>query len=501
MEEHMKVRLEKLQKLEELGIDIYPYDFEKTDSAKELISKYSELAKEEIEQKEIKVSIAGRIIALRKMGKSSFIHIFDGEEKIQIYIKKDKVSEKDFLTYKLLDIGDIIGITGQLFVTHSGELTINVEKLTFLTKSFHPLPEKFHGLVDVEQRYRKRYLDLIMNENARKNFELRSLMVQEIRMFFYQRGYREVETPMMQSKPGGASARPFSTHHNALDIELYLRIAPELYLKRLMVGGMEKIFEINRNFRNEGLSMMHNPEFTMIEFYQLYKDFNFYMALTEELFSFLSDKFLKNKDGIIKYNDNEISLKGPFKKVKFMDLIVANSNVSLDELWNEEELRKFVNNNHSEEQIPTYGKLLEFMFDTYGEPQLIEPTFVTYYPKEISPLSKISRIDKRETERFELFIAGMEIANGFSELNDPIDQRRRFESQMKNRELGDDEAQPIDEDFLNALEHGMAPAAGEGLGIDRLVMLFSEVTSIKEVILFPLLRPEHTLNEPTKSEK
>ncbi len=491
MEEHMKVRLEKLQKLEELGVEIYPYDFDKSNRARDLISDYANFSKEELEPKEVKASIAGRIIAMRKMGKSSFIHIFDGEEKIQIYIKKDKVSENDFLTYKLLDIGDIIGVSGQLFITHSGELTINVEKLTFLTKSFHPLPEKFHGLVDIEQRYRKRYLDLIMNENARKNFELRSLMIQEIRMFFYEKGYREVETPMMQSKPGGASARPFTTHHNALDIELYLRIAPELYLKRLMVGGMEKIFEINRNFRNEGLSMMHNPEFTMIEFYQLYKDFNYYMALTEELFAILSDKFLKEKNGIINYNDKEISLKGPFKRVKFMDLIVSNSSITLEELWDETKLREFINKNHSEEEkIPTYGKMLEFMFDTYGEIHLIEPTFVTYYPKEISPLSKVSRIDNRETERFELFIAGMEIANGFSELNDPIDQRGRFESQMKDRELGDDEAQPIDEDFLNALEHGMAPAAGEGLGIDRLVMLFAEATSIKEVILFPLLRPQ-----------
>ncbi len=493
MEEHMKVRLEKLKKIEELGIEIYPYDFNKTNNLRELIAEYSKYTKEELEPKAVKSSIAGRIVAMRKMGKSAFIHIFDGEEKLQIYIKKDKVSENEFLTYKLLDIGDIIGVSGELFVTHSGELTINVEQLTFLTKSFHPLPEKFHGLVDIEQRYRKRYLDLIMNETSRKNFELRSLLIQEIRMFFYEKGYKEVETPMTQPKAGGAAAKPFITHHNALDIDLYLRIAPELYLKRLMVGGMEKIFELNRNFRNEGLSIRHNPEFTMIEFYQLYQDFNFYMTLTEELFSVLIDKFLKEKDGVINYNNNEISLKGPFKRVKFMDLIIDNSNVTLDELWDEEKLRKFIEDSNSEEEMPpTYGKMLEFMFDTYGEKHLIDPTFVTYYPKEISPLSKESRIDNRETERFELFISGMEIANGFSELNDPIDQRSRFESQMKDRELGDDEAQPIDEDFLNALEHGMAPAAGEGLGIDRLVMLFSEVSSIKEVILFPLLRPEVT---------
>jgi len=491
MEEHMKVRLEKLGKLEELGVVVYPYNFDKSHKFREIITKFKDYSKDSLEKEEGIFKIAGRIVAMRKMGKSAFIHLFDGEEKLQIYIRKDRISENEFLTYKLLDIGDIIGVSGKLFITQTGELTVQVEKLTFLTKSFHPLPEKFHGLVDKEQRYRKRYLDLIMNENSRKNFELRSLIIQEIRIFFYEKGYREVETPMMQSKPGGASAKPFTTHHNALDIELYLRIAPELYLKRLMVGGMEKIFEINRNFRNEGISMMHNPEFTMIEFYQLYKDFNYYMALTEEIFSILSDKFLVGRDGKINYNDNEISLKAPFKRVKFMELIVDNSDISIDDLWDEEKLKKYIQDKHPDEEMPpTYGKMLEFMFDFYGEKHLIEPTFVTYYPKEISPLSKVSRLDKRETERFELFIAGMEIANGFSELNDPIDQRSRFESQMKDRDAGDDEAQPIDEDFLNALEHGMAPAAGEGMGIDRLVMLFSEAVSIKEVILFPLLRPE-----------
>jgi len=487
----MKLRLEKLKKLEELGVEIYPYEFNKSHSFREIISKYGKYTQERLEQEDVKNSIAGRIMAIRKMGKSAFIHIFDGEEKLQIYIRKDMVSEKDFSTYKLLDIGDIIGVSGSLFITHSGELTINVENLTFLSKSFHPLPEKHNKLVDKEKRYRRRYLDLIMNENPRKNFELRSQMIQEIRMFFYEKGYREVETPMMQSKPGGASAKPFVTHHNALDIDLYLRIAPELYLKRLMVGGMEKIFEVNRNFRNEGISMKHNPEFTMLEFYQLYKDFNFYMTLTEDLFSVLSEKFLKNKEKKIIYDGKEISLKTPFKRIKFMDIIAEKSGIIIEDLWDEKKLKEFIKSNHSEEAMPpTYGKMLEFIFDIYVEKHLIEPTFLTYYPKAISPLSKVSRIDKRETERFELFIAGMEIANGFSELNDPIDQRSRFESQMKDRESGDDEAQPIDEDFLNALEHGMAPAAGEGLGIDRLVMLFSESTSIKEVILFPLLRPE-----------
>ncbi len=491
MEEHMKIRLEKLKKIEELGFTPYPYDFDISMGMREIIRTYGHYEKERFETESINHSVAGRITAIRKMGKSAFIHLFDGEEKLQVYIRKDKVSEAEFQVYKLLDIGDIIGIHGILFITNSGELTIQADKLTFLTKSFHPLPEKFHGLVDKELRYRRRYLDLIMNESSRKNFELRSLMIQQIRLFFYGKGYKEVETPMMQSKPGGASARPFVTHHNALDIDLYLRIAPELYLKRLMVGGMEKIFEINRNFRNEGISMMHNPEFTMIEFYQLYKDFEYYMALTEELFDVLSETFLKEKDGKINYNGNQINLKGPFKRVKFMDLIAEKSGLPVEELWDEDKLKTYIADKHPKEETPpTYGKMLEFMFDFYGEKHLIEPTFVTYYPKAISPLSKVSRDDQRETERFELFIAGMEIANGFSELNDPIDQRNRFEAQMKDREKGDDEAQMIDEDFLGALEHGMAPAAGEGMGIDRLVMLFAEAASIKEVILFPALRPE-----------
>ncbi|MCP4218788.1 MAG: lysine--tRNA ligase [bacterium] len=489
MEDYSEVRLEKLNKIKELGVDAYPYHFDKTDNFKDIIAEHKDVSKDDLEKSERVVKIAGRITAIRKMGKSGFIHLFDGEEKLQIYVRKDMVDETSFLIYKQLDIADIIGVAGKLFRTKSEELTILVSELTFLSKSFHPLPEKWNGLKDKELRYRRRYLDLITNTDTRKIFNLRSLIIQKIRMFFYDLGYLEVETPMMQSIPGGASAKPFITRHNALSIDLFLRIAPELYLKRLLVGGMEKVFEINRNFRNEGISLKHNPEFTMLEFYQLYKDFSYYIKLTEDMVAMLNKEFLE--DGHINFMDQKINMQPPFKQAKFMDLISEYSGVPVEDLWDEVKLKEFILSNiHGEELPPTYGKMLELMFDHYVEATLQEPTFVTYYPKIISPLSKVSREDARETERFEFFVAGMEIANGFSELNDPIDQRERFESQVKDREKGDDEAQLVDNDFLTALEHGMAPAAGEGVGIDRLVMLYSGTNSIKEVILFPLLRPE-----------
>lgn len=489
MEEQFKIRLEKLKKLADMGIEIYPYGYDQSDRFVDIKKEFINSSAEDLEKIDRIFKIAGRITAIRKMGKSSFLHLFDGEEKLQIYIRKDMTSEKDYEVFLLLDIGDIIGTEGTVFRTHSGELTILVSSLTFLAKSFHPLPEKWHGLQDKELRFRQRYLDLIVNERSRKNFELRSLIIQKIRMFFYERDYREVETPMMHPIPGGASARPFETHHNALNLDLYLRIAPELYLKRLLIGGMERVFEINRNFRNEGISQMHNPEFTMIEFYQLYKDFNYYMELTEELIEYLSEHFLK--DNQVEWQAKKILVKPPFKRMKYMDLISKKTGILISDLWNEKKVKDFVAKNIPEEdQPPTYGKMLELLFDRYVEDSLMEPTFVTYYPEVISPLSKTSRIDKRETERFELYIAGMEIANGFSELNDPAVQRERFENQKKAQEKGDEEAQMIDNDFLNALEYGMPPAAGEGIGIDRLVMLFSGASSIKEVILFPLLRPK-----------
>ncbi|MEN8222954.1 MAG: lysine--tRNA ligase [Acidobacteriota bacterium] len=489
MEDHTRIRLEKIEKIEELGLETYPYEFDVVDKLTDIKAKYSDDDREKLENTKISVKTAGRIVAIRKMGKSAFLHIFDGEEKLQLYIRKDIVSEEEFALFKLLDIADIIGISGTLFKTKSEELTILISELRFLTKSLHPLPEKWHGLQDKELRFRQRYLDLIVNENSRNIVKVRSAIIQNIRMFFYDKEYVEVETPMMHPIPGGASARPFVTHHNALSTDFYLRIAPELYLKRLLVGGMSKVFEVNRNFRNEGIDLMHNPEFTMLEFYELYKDFNYYMDLTEEMFSTLNEKILKGDS--IEFQENTISLKPPFRKAGYMELISEKSGIPLEDLWDEKKLLGFIRGKFNEDDIPpTFGKMLDLMFDHYVEKHLIQPTFVTNYPKAISPLSKESRGDKRETERFELFIAGMEIANGFSELNDPVEQRRRFESQVQDREKGDDEAQVVDNDFLKALEHGMPPAAGEGIGIDRLVMLYTGAENIKEVILFPTLRPK-----------
>ncbi len=488
MEEQFTVRQEKLKKLSELGVAPYPYRFESTQRFAAFITAYKEQDAEELKQADAEVRCAGRILAIRSMGKSVFMHLFDGEEKLQVYIRKDQVSERDFAVNELLDIGDIIGVQGTVFKTRTGELSVAVKELTFLAKSFHPLPEKWHGLQDKELRFRQRYLDLIVNAETKDIFRKRSRLIQSVRRFFHERGYIEVETPMMHPIPGGASARPFVTHHNALDIDLYLRVAPELYLKRLLVGGMEKVFEINRNFRNEGISLMHNPEFTMIEFYELYRDFNDYMDLSEQLLLELGRELLS--DNTIRWQEKQIPLAPPFQRVKFMEAIAGKSGLAVEQLWDEDAVKGHIRQHFPDEPLPpTYGKMLELLFDRYVEKTLVEPTFVTYYPKAISPLSKASRLDERETERFELFIAGMEIANGFSELNDPLEQRRRFEAQVRDREQGDDEAQRIDNGFLQALEYGMAPAAGEGIGIDRLVMLFTGASSIKEVILFPLLRP------------
>jgi lysyl-tRNA synthetase class 2 len=488
MEEQFSVRLDKLGKLVALGVAPYPYRFDISHRFKEIIARFKDQSEEQLQGVADEFRCAGRIMAIRSMGKSVFMHLFDGDDRLQVYVRKEKVSPEDFAVTGLLDIGDIIGVQGRIFKTRTGELSILVDGLTFLAKSFHPLPEKWHGLQDKELRFRQRYLDLIVNPEVKDVFRKRSQIIQGIRAFFHGRGYIEVETPMMHPIAGGASAKPFITHHNALNIDLFLRVAPELYLKRLLVGGMEKVFEINRNFRNEGISMMHNPEFTMIEFYELYRDYNDYMALTEELLQELGRTILAGGD--IRWQDKDIPLRTPFKRVKFMDAIAARSGLTTERLWDEDALKKFIAGQFPGESMPpTFGKMLELLFDHYVEKSLVEPTFVVDYPKAISPLSKASRQDERETERFELYIAGMEIANGFSELNDPLEQRRRFEAQLLDREKGDDEAQLIDNNFLNALEHGMAPAAGEGIGIDRLVMLFTGTASIKEVILFPQLRP------------
>ncbi len=487
MEEQNNIRLEKLEKIRAAGIEPYPYEYRRSHSFSELIEAHGQAGPEELEKAGFECRVAGRIVARRDMGKSTFMHLFDGRDKMQVYLRRESVRENDLLLLKLLDIGDFIGVAGRLFKTRTGELTVMVSEMTLLSKSLHPLPEKWHGLQDKELRYRKRYLDLIGNEEARQAFQLRFSLIRGIREFFFARDYLEVETPMMQPIPGGASARPFVTHHNALNMELFLRIAPELYLKRLLVGGMEKVFEINRNFRNEGISQMHNPEFTMIEFYELYRDFNYYMDLTEELFAFLNEKLAPK--GLLTTDGRPLNLQPPFPRKRFMELLAEAGGVEEELFRSEAGLDEFIRSRFPDTEFPsTYGRRLDSLFSMLVEEKLQQPTFVTHHPKVISPLAKESRDDARDTERFELYVAGMEIANGFSELNDPLEQRRRFAAQLADRERGDDEAQLLDESFLESLEHGMAPAAGEGIGIDRLVMVYSGMRSIREVILFPLLR-------------
>ncbi|MEW6456383.1 MAG: lysine--tRNA ligase [Acidobacteriota bacterium] len=484
-------REEKLAKLKEKGINIFPKNYSKTHSVSDVIREFRNLTLEDLEKNEINLRVPGRIIAIRKMGGASFFHISDGEEKLQGYIRKDMISPEYWELFYLLDIGDIVGIEGKLFRTRTGEMTVLLSSLTFLSKSLHPLPEKWHGLQDVELRYRKRYLDLIVNPEVRKVFEIRSQIIKVIRDFFDRRGYIEVETPMMHPIPGGAIARPFKTYHSALDMELFLRIAPELYLKRLIVGGYEKVYEINRNFRNEGVSFEHNPEFTMLEFYEAYSDYTAYMKLTEELIVELAEKVLGKHEVV--FDGNKIEIKLPFKRIPFSDLIERFTGISKKILESEDELTekaKMICSKEKASKIKTYGKALDALFDEFAKKRLVEPTFVIDFPKELSPLAKSLEDNPRYTERFELVIGGMEVANAFSELNDPVEQRMRLIQQSKLKEKGEEEVHEIDEDFVEALEWGMPPTAGEGIGIDRLVMLFTDRTNIKEVILFPLLRPK-----------
>ncbi len=489
--EQEKVRIEKLKKIIELGIDPYPRKFERTHSVSEIKENFEQKRREELERETISLKTCGRIMTVRRMGGASFFHISDGKNRLQCYIKKDMISEKEWKLFDLLDIGDIVGVSGRLFRTKTGELTVLLESLTFLCKSFRPLPEKWHGLKEVEIRFRERYLDLMVNSEVRKIFETRSRIVKEIRRFFDERGYVEVETPMMHVIPGGALAKPFKTYHNALDLELYLRIAPELYLKRLLVGGYEKVYEINRNFRNEGISFEHNPEFTMLEFYEAYKDYNDFMDLTEELFQRLAKTILGKEE--LEFNQNIISLKRPFKRISYKESLKEFIGLGYEIINNPDELTKRAKEicaKEKSEKITNYGKALDALFDEFVKPNLIQPTFVIDFPKEISPLAKSKTGNPDEVERFELIIGGMEVANAFSELNDPFDQRERFEKQSELAGRGDEEAHRIDEDFLKALEYGMPPTAGEGIGIDRLTMLFTNKRSIKEVILFPLLKPK-----------
>ena len=479
-------RKDKMERLAQENIDLFPHKVESTHSVFEIVEAFSSLASEKFEKKKEKVIVPGRVTSIRKMGRATFLHIVDSRSRLQVYLREDKVGKKNYNLFSLIDIGDIVSVEGVLFKTRTGELTVLAESFTFLAKCLHPLPEKWHGLQDVEIRYRKRHLDLIMNPEQRDVFRLRSAMIAYMRKFFDEKGYIEVETPMMQPIPGGALARPFKTFHNALSMDLYLRIAPELYLKRLIVGGFEKVYEINRNFRNEGISSEHNPEFTMLEFYEAYSDYNDMMELTEELVHQMSLALLGKED--ITYGEHTISFKRPWKRVKFKEALITHSGLSPSRFDDTTGIIEFASTLTPEKKTLSYGKALDVIFDKQVKPNLIQPTFVMNPPKEVSPLAKESKDNPDEAERFELVMGGMEMANAFSELSDPEEQRKRFEQQEQARKGGDEDAHWIDRDYIQALEYGLPPTGGEGIGIDRLVMIFANRKSIREVILFPLLR-------------
>ena len=481
-------RREKLKKLREQGI-AFPNNFRRNVLAGELHAEYTNKSSKFFDKQKLRVAVAGRMLAKRVMGKVSFTHLLDMSGRIQLYIQRDTLPEGAYQQFKSWDTGDIVGAEGVLFKTKTGELSIKTDAIHLLTKSLRPLPEKFHGLADQETRYRQRYLDLIMNEPVRETFRTRTRIIDYIRQFLNARNFLEVETPMMQAIPGGAAAKPFTTYHNSLDMQLFLRVAPELYLKRLVVGGFEKVFEINRNFRNEGLSTRHNPEFTMLEFYQAYSDYQDLMDLTEQLLRGMTQKILGTTS--VRYQGEEYDFDKPFKRLAFIDAILQfNQDIQetdLRELPRAVEVaRRF--------EIPikdTYGlgKVQLEIFEKTVEHQLKDPTFVIAFPTEVSPLARRNDEDPAVTDRFEFFVGGREIANGFSELNDYEDQAERFRQQLADRAAGDEEAMQFDEDFLRALEHGMPPTAGEGIGIDRLVMLLTDSASIRDVLLFPHMRP------------
>ncbi len=467
----------------------FPNDFRRDALAADLHQNYETKSEEELEAKHIHVKIAGRIMTRRMMGKASFLTVQDMSGRIQLYVRQDEITNEVYEEFKQWDMGDIIGAEGDLFKTKTGELSVRVSEIKLLTKSLRPLPDKFHGLTDQELRYRQRYLDLLVNTETRKTFLMRTQIVDCIRQFLKDRNFLEVETPMMQVLPGGAAARPFITHHNVLDMPLYLRIAPELYLKRLVVGGFERVFEINRNFRNEGLSVRHNPEFTMLEFYQAYADYRDLMDLTEEMFRLLAQEVLGSSQ--ITYQGETYDVGQPFARLTLFDSILHfNPNLKASDIDNIEAAKKTA----TKLEIPLHknyglGKIQVEIFEKTVETQLKNPTFIVEYPAEVSPLAR--RNDKNEfiTDRFELFVGGREIANGFSELNDAEDQADRFRKQVAEKEAGDEEAMPYDADYVMALEYGLPPTAGEGIGIDRLVMLFTDSPSIRDVILFPHMKP------------
>ncbi len=480
-------RRSKLEQMRAQGI-AYPNGFERDALAQEILDQYAVCDHDALAAQPVRVAVAGRIMTRRIMGKASFVHIKDMSGRLQLYIARDDLPEGIYDQFKSWDLGDIIGAHGVLFKTKTGELSVKVDAVQLLTKALRPMPDKYHGLTDQEQRFRQRYLDLLVNDDSRAVFEMRSKMITAIRRFLDELGYMEVETPMMQPLATGALAKPFTTHHNALDMELFLRIAPELYLKRLVVGGFEKVYEINRNFRNEGISTRHNPEFTMLEFYQAFATYDDMMSITEALFRHLAHSLLNTS--LITCQDVQIDLTADFRRIPLRQSILEYcpdiTAAQLDDLSQARALAK----QHGITVHPSFGlgKIQSQLFEELVEKQLRQPTFITEFPAEISPLARPNDINPFVTDRFELYVCGQEIANGFSELNDPDDQAQRFHEQLKAREAGDDEAMGYDEDYITALEYGLPPTAGQGIGIDRLVMLFTNSASIRDVILFPLLR-------------
>src|SRR5437762_1967337 len=490
MEPLEQIRIQKLQQIQQLGYEPYPTFYRNTHTLAGVVKQYAEKSAEDLEHAKEKVRVAGRILTNRPFGKAGFITLSDGEGQLQIYAKKDRLPERDFQLYKIFDIGDFIGVEGTLFRTRTGELTVLATEMTFLAKCFLPLPEKWHGLKDIEIRYRQRYVELVVNREVRDVFVKRSLIVRELRRFLDERGYLEVETPILHPIAGGALAKPFKTHHNALDMTLYLRIAPELYLKRLIVGGLNRVYDLNRIFRNEGISTRHNPEFTMLEFYQAYSNYTDLMDLTEEMLTGIAGKVCGAK--IITYDDQQIDF-GKWTRLSMKEAILKFSPEKIDESsFNDRAaVEALLKRLHAEfDPKAPLGNLIGSLFETVAEQHLVQPTFIYDYPVELSPLSKQKAGDPSLVERFELYIGGMEIANGYSELNDPMDQKERFLSQLKERDRGDEEAHQMDEDYIRALSYGMPPTAGEGIGLDRLTVLLTNSTSIRGGILFPHLRAE-----------
>ncbi|HEY4641295.1 MAG TPA: lysine--tRNA ligase [Thermoanaerobaculia bacterium] len=503
--ELIRVRREKLDRIAALGLDAFPAKAEVDTTIEDVVAKYGDKTTQEVEAANATVSIAGRIMGIRAFGKAAFLVLSEKTARIQVYCRMDTLPERDWSLYQNLDTGDWVEVRGTVFRTKTNELSVKASHLGFLVKALRPLPSKWHGLTDVEQRYRQRYVDLIVNDSVKATFETRAKIVRYIRNYFDGHGFIEVETPMMQPIASGAAARPFRTHHNALDIDLFMRIAPELYLKRLIVGGLSRVYEINRNFRNEGISTQHNPEFTMLEFYEAYADYNDLIVRTEELFSGLAQEVLGTDK--VRFRGNEINFSRPFKRFTMKQAIAEFGGIDINDLNDMGRIESLVvarsksshvkadgtegPSNTSQPNVETMnsGKLLAELFEAVAEQELINPTFITDFPTEISPLSKQRKDDPDYVERFELYVGGMEVANAFSELNDPDEQDRRFRQQLGERERGDDEAMQMDQDYVRALEYGMPPTAGEGIGIDRLTMILTDSPSIRDVILFPLMRP------------